>query len=770
MQEPRTGDTPAFSDSAISRWIPALLLGGLTAAFFWKLISPFAASRNWLWEDFLYQNYPYRVFAAASLAQGHFPFWNPYVFAGQPFFADIQTAVLYPFNLLQALFARSGSFSPLLVELIEFGHYFLAGWFTFRFLRLTGAALEAATLGGITFAFSGFLATHSIHLNFIYVFVWLPLVLELFERTLTGGRFRHALGCALALALSTMGGYPQYSLYICYALGLYWLTFEFFRRREVGQWVPAEALKRLGLLLMITLGAVGLNLFAYLPAEELARYTPRSEMNYAASVEHSFAPWLLVKLVVPKFFGAQYPGTNSYWAGGYSAFWETCLFVGILPLALAIYSLKNVKRSRHVAFAVILAAVCFWLALGRYGGLYRLFFEFAPGFDRFRIPGRFASFVSFGLALLAAHGWSAAGRSAESPPAKFTRSGLFYVNCSLAGVAVLAWLFTLFSAEAGALAEENVRQAAAAECRTSLLWALAALGAGWLIFRFRVRAGNFGLAGTAVCLFAFAELYWFGEPFQRGEISPQQLYADSPLVHFLQQEGKKELFRVNVRSLENPGIMLLQRNQGSLQRIFLIEGYNPLQLERRLLELDKARRFDLLNVKYKIQVDYEKRRATLVPHDTYLPRAFFIGRWRVMEDSAAVIETLNRTDFDYRREVILERDPGIDTLVADAHIEADVEVTSYGQNEIAIRVNASGPGVLVLSEWYYPAWKVRVDGRETTVLRADHALRAVALPAGSHEVVFSYDSATFRRGVLASVLTALFLIAAAGVAVGRGRF
>ena len=759
---------PAGSGT-FGRWLPALALAFLTAVFFWKLISPLSGSRNWLWEDFLFQNYPYRVFAATSLVRGYFPFWNPYVFGGQPFFADIQTAVLYPFNLMQALFTGPDSLNPLLVELVEILHYFLAGWFTYRFLRLADTAVEAATLGGIAFAFSGFMATHAIHMNFIYVFVWLPLVLELFERSLAGGRFRYAVGCAAVLALSTMGGYPQYSLYIYYVLGLYWLVFEVFGRRA-GEWTPAAALRRLGLLLFITIGALGLNLFAYLPAAELARYTPRSEMTYEASVEHSLAPWLLVKLAVPKFFGVQYPENNSYWAGGYSAFWETCLFVGTLPLALALFSLKKVRANRHVAFAALLAVVGLWLALGRYGLLYRLFFDFAPGFDRFRIPGRFASFVSFALALLAAHGLSEVSQFKERLPVGFTRSGLFYVSLSLVAVIAALWIFTGTPLATGNLANHEINAAAAAACRVSFFWALAALAAAWLIFRFRRRTGGFSFAGAAACLLVFAELYWFGAPFMTGTLSPDQLYQDSPLVRFLQEEGKKELFRVNSRSLEDPGIMLLGRNQGSLHRIFLIEGYNPLQLERRLLEVEKDRRFDLLNVKYKIQVDYQKRSMSLAPHESYLPRAFFVDRWRVIGDGPEIIRTLNSPDFDYRHEVILEQDPGIDTPPVDTHIEADIEVTKYTQNEIVVRADCRSAGILVLSEWHYPAWKAWLDGMPVPVLRADHALRAVALEAGSHEVRFAYSSATFQAGALASVLTALAIIAAAGPAARRGRF
>ena len=765
---------PAGSPSSPAAFPPAfpyLFLAALTALFFWQLITPFESSRAWLWEDFIYQNYPYRVFAATSLAMGHFPFWNPYVFGGQPFFADIQTAVLYPFNLVQALFATPESLSPYLVQFIEILHYLLAAIFTYRFLRLCRVELEAALLGAVTFAFSGFMVTHALHMNFIYVFIWLPLILEFFEKALSGGKFRHVLLCSLFLALSNMGGYPQYSLYIYYILALYWLVFELGQKKS-GDWTRFSALRRLATLAFVALAALGLNAFCYLPAAELAEYTPRREMAYQASIEHSLAPYLLLKLVNPKFFGVHYPGAVSYWAGGYSHFWETCIFVGILPLILALWSVRSFRSNRHVAFAASLAVVSLWLALGQYGLLYKAFFHFAPGFDRFRIPGRFAALLSLALAILAAHGWSILAASAFRHTRKFYKSGLFYLVLALFSIIILMLLFlnsgVSDAVAGGALGSAPLKQAAVAACFSSLGWlaAAAALILAAVLYKGKGRTG----LGIAACLLVFAELFWFGAPFVRGKTSPEELYPQNSLVEKFQNEGRDELFRINARSLEHPGIMILRRNQGSIHRIFLIEGYNPLQLKRRLGEVEKQRRFDLLNVKYKIEVDLERKRAGFNLNPTYLPRAFMVHDWRVLDSEEQIIETLNSVDFDHRAEVVLEADPGIDTPESGLHIESTVEISSYTQNEIVIDLRTAGPGILVLSEWHYPAWKAWVDGEEVNLLRADHALCAVAVRPGAHRVRLAYSSDSVARGAILSVITALVMLAAGLVFHRRGDF
>ncbi|MEA2062463.1 MAG: YfhO family protein [Gemmatimonadota bacterium] len=656
-------------------YLPPLVLACLTLAFFWMILTPVESSRFWLWEDFLYQNFPYRSFAAASLARGEFPFWNPFMFGGMPFFADIQSAVLYPLNLALNLFANAGSLSAYTLEWQVVLHYFLAAYFTFRFLRLTGLEPAASILGGVTFAFSGFLVTHAMHINFIHVFVWLPLILELFERALASGKLRYAMLCAVVFGLSTMGGYPQYSLYINYVAALYWLVHELacYTRRGEG-WSLSAAWRRMGLVALVSLINLGLNAVQFLPAAEMAEHTGRSTMTYAASIEHSLYPMQLVKLLCPGFFGTQYPSANTYWAGGYSAFWETCLFVGVLPLILALWSLSAVRKNRHVAFTAVLAFISLWLALGGYGLLYKLFFNFAPGFGRFRIPGRFSAFASFALAVLAAHGWSMiegargaeGGKSRGAGPGYLSRKStkcLLIITGIAFGAALLLLTVTkagliegLFQAS-GRMPRAMVNEIAQGACIRSLAWIA---GAGILL----VSASTW-LPGKLIkvpwvtamlaVLFVFLELYSFGAPFLKGTVSPDEFYPETSMVSRLREEGKRELFRINARHLEHTGIMVLRRNQGSLDRLFLIEGYNPLQLKRRLGHVETERRFDLLNVKYRIELDLERKSAGLAQRKGYLPRAFMVHRWQVVESDEGILALLNSPEFDHRNEAVLEQ-------------------------------------------------------------------------------------------------------------------
>lgn len=100
------------------------------------------------------------------------------------------------------------------------------------------------------------------------------------------------------------------------------------------------------------------------------------------------------------------------------------------------------------------------------------------------------------------------------------------------------------------------------------------------------------------------------------------------------------------------------------------------------------------------------------------------------------------------------------------------EITSYAPHQVTMAVDLVRPGLLVLSEAYYPGWRAwRHTGRgleELPVYRTNRIVRGVWLPAGRHEVWWRYEPASFRRGAVIS-LTAWLLVAGAAGALRLGR-
>jgi uncharacterized membrane protein YfhO len=90
-----------------------------------------------------------------------------------------------------------------------------------------------------------------------------------------------------------------------------------------------------------------------------------------------------------------------------------------------------------------------------------------------------------------------------------------------------------------------------------------------------------------------------------------------------------------------------------------------------------------------------------------------------------------------------------------------VTVRREDATEIDLVVEAERVAVVVLRDAYDPGWSARVDGIETTVLRADGRYRAVVVPAGRSEVLLSYRPAGLTAGLLAALAAAAVVAALA---------
>ncbi|MEK7276254.1 MAG: YfhO family protein, partial [Chloroflexota bacterium] len=67
-------------------------------------------------------------------------------------------------------------------------------------------------------------------------------------------------------------------------------------------------------------------------------------------------------------------------------------------------------------------------------------------------------------------------------------------------------------------------------------------------------------------------------------------------------------------------------------------------------------------------------------------------------------------------------------------------------------------GYIVLSDTYYPGWRVYVDGEPRPLMRADYLFRAVAVPAGTHEVTFEYAPLSVTVGLALSAIAVLIWV------------
>jgi len=137
-----------------------------------------------------------------------------------------------------------------------------------------------------------------------------------------------------------------------------------------------------------------------------------------------------------------------------------------------------------------------------------------------------------------------------------------------------------------------------------------------------------------------------------------------------------------------------------------------------------------------------------------LPRAYIAGSSIYEPQTAKTLRMLSSAEFDPLRQVILNERI---TTESDRPHAGVAQIARYENETVLIKASLSTPGILVLTDSYYPGWKVFVDGKEKKILQANHFFRGVELAAGDHVVEFEYEPLSFRIGSTIS-LSALFLL------------
>jgi len=255
--------TGALPDRWASRRRDVLALAAIAFApwlFYWPLFAPGPARRYFEGGDFVDQFVAFAAHEVRSFAAGQVPLWNPYAYGGSPFWADIQSAVAYPFSLANVLVQTALGlnlqrlFTALEAEAVL--HLSLAGVFTFLFARRVLGSRAGAVIGALAFTWGGYLTGYPpLQLAVLETVVWLPLVLlgvDLVVRP--GGRMENGTGerlpertvgtrrpawagiivLALAIGLAVLAGHPQSAMYVLYA-GVAWAAWRTWPWRRAGR-------------------------------------------------------------------------------------------------------------------------------------------------------------------------------------------------------------------------------------------------------------------------------------------------------------------------------------------------------------------------------------------------------------------------------------------------------------------------------------------------------------------------------------------------------
>jgi hypothetical protein len=743
-----------------------LALGFVSAAaLFWKLriIAPAMGADPGVTHaaDLVFYVHPVAQFARDSLLAGTLPLWNPYQYAGHPLLATALPGLFYPPNIVYLLFP-----TPLAIEASVLLHLFLAGWFMYFYGRTIALSRSASLTAGIVYMGSGVVVIQALWFTpALAACVWLPLGLAACDRLCARREPGWLLLLALAVALPALTGWFQVAAYTGYAIAFYAaLRLAIRAARQDGRaHLPfAAAALAGGAALGVCLAAVQL-----VPSWELQGLSPRGSGSSASRLLG---------------FGTQAPSAMLSAVVDASPGYPRWVYVGILPLLLAPLSFLARKQRERLPALWFLAVLGLGVALTVHTPLFA-WFQSLPGLAWFRSPQRVLFVYSFAVAALAGIGFDALLERPQTPRARLG-AGL---ASTLAVVLVLG-----LDAPARAMA-----------------YLAAGLVGLWVAVFLARRPARLAIAIALPGLLAWDLFFATRNAEFRPYHDPSVYDGEADLIAFIREHQGFDRTYMRIASWRNAAVM---HKQGTLGRIFSITDYEPLSLARyeafyrllgdpllpqftfvgRLLTEPAQPHFELLDLlSVRLLVIHEGNRARrqdleaegwhlvfqsptsswlIYENPRPLPRAYVSHAARQASGADEALALLSGRGLDVRREVVLEgtRADSLASRSGAGRPITPARIASYEPTRVVVEADSPEPGILVLTDTFYPGWRASVDGESREILRANYLFRGVALDSGRHTVTFSYEPKSFRLGGAVSAI-ALCAVGLTGVYWVRSR-
>ncbi len=742
-------------------WAALAILALLVILFHWRLITPDLADRqSYPPGDFSAQFWAFSTFEARELSAGRLPLWNPYTYAGAPFWADVQSAVLYPFSLLTLLLSglSAGGFSLFALELEAIFHFWLGGTFMYFFVRRVTQSRSAGFVSALVFTFGGYLTGYpSQQLAVLEVDVWLPLILFFIDRALRITNYepetRNIILAGLVWGIALLAGHPQSWMLVGYTFTAYFLFLAFTTRHSSPVIRHSSfVMRRLRQLLLVILIGFGVAAVQLLPAIEYTRLSVRAAGLYD-KMAGGFPLVDAIQVLLP--------GVVSHYSP---------LYVGVAGLLLSIAALFY-TRNRFTTFWGLWGALALLISFGGNTFLYSPLYLSAPGFSIFRGQERWAFVFAFSLAVLAGYGmkqvsrWAGGQGSGGVAEKSFHPSSFILhplVSWLLLGAIGLVIAFFYGLNEAGWSVESQFYQLL--NCAVFLTIMLALL---WLVFRV-AKALNHKQLLAALSLLIIFDLFSTNWQLNLYPQSPEWHTQKPAVVAAIEADAadSDDLFRVynEFRVYDNYGVPFEMQD---------LWGASPLRLARYNAFLSPPMRieraWELLNVKYVITWRNELYAPSSIIYqepapggmtyvhrlDEVAPRAWIVHQAEQVP-AGEMAARLTEPDFDFERAALLEEP--VSRWAGEpvgGGAGGQVEIVSFLPGRIVLQVDTGADGLLVLSEIFYPGWQATIDGVTASVVPADYVLQALPVSAGRHQIILEFSPKSFWFGALTSLLTLL---------------
>jgi hypothetical protein len=729
--------------------------------------------------------YPLRFSLTQAFKAGELPLWDRHFAMGFPMLADFQSGVFYPPHLLFLALPFIQA-----IRCVYFFHYLLAVIGSYLLFRHWNYPRHQAMIGALLFTLGGTTVSLINLLNHFQSAVWLPWMILFWERFLLRSSGRNFVILIGIFTMQFLAGSPE-----IYAMTMILLLLDGLLRGTEGS---VRIWKVFPWLAAANVAVAALTSVQLLPAIELILQSRRQEsIPYQEAASWSLNPWSLVNLVFldKRVDMGQGDGTQLFFDRDIP--FLVSHYLGAIFLFGMSFWLCNSSPKEKGMFGVLIGGSVI-LACGAFTPIYPFLYKHVSAFRTFRYPEKLFFLTQAFLIVATLRGiFSFQGQD----PNRSNR--VLWITGGILGALLFLYLVLRFN-PALLLQFINRQKAVVLPADWTLdhvAWVLVSLErqlvllAG-LLMLFFVGKNDYlreSLFKFLLVTIVFIDLNWAHQDFQY-LLKPEPLWYGPRILNAPDVDPNRIFYYPSGKNIHAGAFVIMRPpstpfseissivagnllpNAGAQYGFDYMQDINALAKESYLKFLRFANQIEpqmqfrllgTLNVKYVVSFrPLEAQGITLIRHfpqypswlykiDRVVPRTYIVHRTREENNSSKILEYLSSAQFDAFTEVFLDKT--IPSRLSNVS-RSDARILKYGNQQVSIRASSDNPGVLVLTDSFYPGWRVYVDGKEEKLLRANYFFRAVEIGRGEHIVEFRYEPYWFKLGRRVSIAALIILL------------
>ncbi|KAA3616525.1 MAG: hypothetical protein DWQ05_12405 [Calditrichaeota bacterium] len=553
-------------------------------------------------------------------------------------------------------------------------------------------------------------------------------------------------------------------------------------------------------------------------ASVFATATNDTGVGIEYATQWSFSPGEMMTFIIPSFYGF---GGQTYWGTMPFTDYPHYMGILVFGLALfgLIYRRKQwlvLFLTLEIFFTLLIS---FGKNLPI---VYGLFYDYFPYFNKFRVPVMILILVQFGIVVLAGLGLQSIldlikeQKNANPVFAKKILYSAIGIGTLLliftVGKGVLqGFIQSLYPTQYAPATQQQLNQ-----MRFDLffkdIWVVGLISGASLFIIYAAFTHKIKMTALCLALCAVAVIdLWLVIGKINNPVSGQRMddyLQEDQLAKFLKTDNSTfRIFPVNVGFAR---LNLFGENRWAAQGIQSIGGYHAAKLRayqdfldgtqfsntyldkyysvsntggqnrlvavqpHEIIRVAQNNILNFLNVKYVISpypvpdshmvdraqvgINYGGQMLPLrvIENKSALQRAFLVDNYQEFSDPKVLLNALATGKLNPTESVGLYEKPEV---APEADPSAQLELVKYHPHAIEISTQSEKPQLLVLSDPFYPAgWEGHINNKPAKILQANHAFRALVLPAGKNEVTFKVKTPAYSTGKWISTFSFLLVI------------